>query len=111
MTAAGHDPERASRTLAERIAERVLEHPSVRELDAGEFGTVATYLPGRRVTGVRSGEEGEPVEVAVVLRLDRPLPDVVAEIRDAVAAVAGPGAVDVTVSDVVPTDDTTEPEG
>lgn len=101
MTAPRHESGDAAPALAERIAEEVADHPSVRRLDAGPFGTVASYLPGRRVAGVRAGEAGEPVEVAVVLRLDRPLPDIVADLRTRVAAVAGPVTVDITVSDIV----------
>ena len=59
-----------------------------------------TYLPGGRLVGVRLGTAGEPVEIAVVLRLDRAIPETVAQLRAAVAAVYD-GPVDITVSDVV----------
>lgn len=89
--------ENAPEQLAERIAGAVREHPSVERLDGGEFGVVATHAPGHRVTGVRLGP---PVEVAVVLRLDRPLPEAVAELRELVRQVVGRVPVDVTVTDV-----------
>ena len=101
--------------LADRIGAAVCAHPSVARLDGGPFGTVSTALPGRRVVGVAvrgavggPGEDGVSsggrgvtgVEVSVVLRADRPIPPVLAELRDLVRAEAGPVAVDVHVSDV-----------
>jgi len=86
--------------LVEGVAAAVTAHPAVERLDGGRFGDVATYLPGRRrLVGVRVGESGEPVEIAVVLRAGRPIPQAVAELRAAVAALR-PGPVDVTVSDI-----------
>lgn len=38
---------------ADRIAALVLACPRVAGLHRGRFGEVATYLPGRRVTGIR----------------------------------------------------------
>lgn len=88
--------------LADRVAETVLEHPSVLRLHGGEFGVIATHLPGRRVTGVRAGEPGEPVEVSVTLRLSgRPLPEITSELRQRIESVAGAVAIDITVSEVV----------
>ncbi|WP_219415429.1 hypothetical protein [Pseudonocardia nigra] len=86
--------------LAERIAATVTAHPAVARLDGGMFGAVATYLPGRRLTGVRVGEGDEPVEVGVVLYLDRPIPDVVRSLRREVSGMCGGAAVDITVADV-----------
>ncbi|GAY10541.1 hypothetical protein [Pseudonocardia sp. N23] len=86
--------------FVETVAALVAAHPAVARLDGGRFGDVATYLPGRRrLVGVRVGEPGEPVEIAVVVLGDRPIPQAVAEIRSAVAALR-PGPVDVTVSDI-----------
>ncbi|MEJ8279040.1 hypothetical protein [Pseudonocardia spirodelae] len=81
------------------VADAVLAHPSVLRLDGGPFGSIASYLPGRRVQGVRLSD---PVEIAVVLRLGRPFADVAGEIADRVRAVLGDDtlAVDVTVADV-----------
>ncbi|RZQ61545.1 hypothetical protein EWH70_23430 [Amycolatopsis suaedae] len=85
--------------LTDAVAGAVLAHPSVARLDGGPLGTVATHLPGRRVTGVRT--TGEGVEIAVVLTLDRPLAEVGQELRALVRDLAGPVPVDVTVTDVV----------
>nr|WP_222132195.1 hypothetical protein [Pseudonocardia sp. C8] len=74
-------------------------HPSVLRLDGGPFGSIASYLPGRRVWGVRLGD---PVEIAVVVALGVPFP----EIADGIAALVRAAlrddtvAVEVTVADV-----------
>lgn len=86
--------------LAQRVADVVVAHPAVARLDGGTFGTVATFLPGGRLVGVHVGGPGEPVEVAVVLRLDRPIPGVVTTLRASVAALCAGAPVDITVSDV-----------
>ncbi|MEV1293428.1 hypothetical protein [Pseudonocardia sp. NPDC049635] len=89
--------------LAELIAEAVAAHPSVVRLDGGRYGAVATWLPGRRLVGVHVGGPGEPVEIAVVLDLVRPIPDTVAALRRTVAPLLGATPVDITVTDVTAT--------
>lgn len=85
------------------MAAAVLAHHGVARLDGGPFGTVASYLPGRRrVVGVRIGVGDEPVELAVVARLGTPLPRLAAELGAAVRTLLGPVVVEVTVCDVVP---------
>lgn len=86
--------------LAELVAATVTAHPAVDRLDGGLFGSVATYLPGRRLVGVRIGQDGEPVELGVVVRLTARIPDVVRDLRRQVSALCGGAAVDITVSDV-----------
>lgn len=97
-------PEQVS---AGELAERVLAHPSVVRLHGGQFGEIASYLPGRKVVGIRLPDGGS-VEVGVVLRLDRPLPEIIDEIRGALAEVLDEVPVDITVADVITTD---EPAG
>ena len=82
------------------LAAAVLAHPGVARLDGGPFGTVASFLPGRRVDGVRIGVGAEPVELAVVARLGTPLPQLAAELGAIVHRVCGPVAIEVTFSDV-----------
>jgi hypothetical protein len=90
-------------TPAAEVVSAVLAHPAVARLDGGPFGTVASYLPGRRrILGVRIGVGDEPVEIAVVARLGTPLPQLAEELGAAVRGVLGSVAVEVTVSDVVP---------
>jgi hypothetical protein len=86
--------------LVERVAAAVAAHPSVAGPHGGRYNDLATYLATGRLVGVRIGAPGEPVEVGVVLRLDRPIPDVVAELQRAVSALCGGARVDVTVGDV-----------
>jgi hypothetical protein len=83
------------------LAAAVLAHPGAARLDGGPFGTVASFLPGRRrVDGVRIGVGDEPVQLAVVARLGMPLPQLAAELGVIVHRVCGPVAVEVTFSDV-----------
>ncbi len=100
-------PTAAPETLAPLVATAVLRHPDVVALHPGGYGAVATWLPGRRLVGVRIGGPADPVELGVVLRLRRPIPAVVAELRTIVRSVCGAAtgaaqAVDVTVGDVTP---------
>lgn len=87
--------------LAERVAAAVAAHPAVAGLHGGVYGSVTTYLPGRKLVGVRVGEGDEPVEVAVVLRSDRPIPETVRSLRREVSRLCGGAAVDITVADIV----------
>jgi hypothetical protein len=88
--------------LASAVAAAVLAHPAVARLDGGPFGTVASYLPGRRrLLGVRIGAADEPVELAVVVRLGTPLPQLADELGAVVRGLLGPVPVEVTFVDVV----------
>ncbi|QFU91337.1 hypothetical protein [Amycolatopsis sp. YIM 10] len=93
MTTAGSGTGRPG-ALADEIASAVLAHPSVVRLAGG----AVTYLPGRRVVGVRA--DGPGIEVAVVLRLDGPLPGLGAELRERVRRIAGDVPVDIEITDV-----------
>jgi hypothetical protein len=89
---------------AAQLAAAVLAHPGVESLDGGPFGTVASYLVGERVVGVRIGIGAEPVELAVVARLGTPatsLPRLAEELGAVVRGLLGPVAVEITFSDVV----------
>ncbi|WP_432497596.1 hypothetical protein [Kineococcus gypseus] len=55
---------------ADAVRAAVLAVPGVVGLHPGRHGTVATYLPGRRVTGVRLGEDGAEVHVVVAAGAD-----------------------------------------
>jgi len=83
--------------VADRVERAVLAVSSVTALHPGSYGEVATYLPGRRVVGVRTGDEGTSVHLAVAFGAD--LRAVAADVRRAVAEVA-PGPVEVVVEDV-----------
>lgn len=92
--------------LADEIAAAVLAVPGVAGLHAGTFGEVATYLPGRRVTGVRV--RPDVTEVHVVLSWGAPVLPTADAIRAAVAPLAAT-RVDVTVQDVVTLDEKAAP--
>ncbi len=83
---------------SETIASVVLAVPGVHDLHAGVMGEVATYLPGRRVNGIRLKDDS--CEVHVVLDYGVSVLEVADLVRKAVEQqVAGP--VHVTVEDVV----------
>ena len=82
----------------EVVATVVAACPSVARLYGGRASEVATYLPGRRVEGVKLGEE--QLEVHVVAAWDVPLPQVADEVRGAATPVGGGLPVDVYIDDV-----------
>ena len=82
----------------EAVATAVLACPHVAALSAGTVEEIATYLPGRRVQGIRS-DEGS-LEIHVVARWGTPLPEVGAEVRRAVGALAGGRSVTVAIEDL-----------
>jgi hypothetical protein len=69
-------------TTVDDIAALVLTVPDVVRLHAGRFGEVATYLPGRRVTGIKFGDT---VEVHVVVAAQAPIRGTAQLIHAAVA--------------------------
>lgn len=82
----------------EKVAAAALGCPLIADLAGGRFNEVATYLPGRRVLGVRS-VDGE-IEIHVVARWDVPLPDVAEAVRAAVAPLSQGLPVAVFVDDI-----------
>jgi uncharacterized alkaline shock family protein YloU len=92
-------PAEAGDPVVERVAAVVAAVPGVASLHGGPFGDVATYLPGRRVTGVRLTARGDRVEVHVVAEYLPRLPDLAERVRMAVRAVL-PCRVDVTIEDI-----------
>jgi hypothetical protein len=84
-------------TTVDDIAALVLAVPGVVGLHAGRFGEVATYLPGRRVSGIKLGDE--TVEIHVVVAAHAPIRATAQLIHAAVATlVATP--VHVYIEDV-----------
>lgn len=106
IAAVSDEPLRAARPAdrtdghAADVAAAVLGHPAVIRLDGGPFGSIASYLPGARLAGVRVGVGQEPTQVAVVVRVGRPFPGLADEIAGRVRSVLGPVGVEVTFSDV-----------
>ena len=87
--------------LAELVAAALTAHPTVARLHGGQWGEISTYLPGRKLIGVRAGHR---IEVGVVLRLAQtprvPLHSVVRELRALVSAMVDGRPIDITVGDV-----------
>ncbi len=91
-------PADAGAELADTVATAARSVPGVFDLHGGAFGEVASYLPGRRVTGVRLTPER--CEVHVVVIWGTPVLDTARSVQLAVAAVVNT-PVDVTVEDIV----------
>ena len=73
--------------------------PSVAHLAQGGPGEqVATFLPGRRVGGVRVTDE--TLEVHIATRWDVPIPMAAAEVRSALAGLSGGRSITIAVDDV-----------
>ena len=100
MTGPGDQPLDEVAELADRIAAIVTGCPDVAGLTQNPGVPVATYLPGRTVSGVavRPAE----VEICVVARYGPPLAQVAAEVRQAVEKLAPGRTVDVVIGDITP---------
>ena len=83
---------------AELVATTALAVPGVAGLHDGAFGEVATYLPGRRIDGVRL--RPDHCEVHLVLVWGAPVLATADAVRVAVSSITG-SRVDITVQDVV----------
>ena len=85
------------------VSAAVVACPHVAGMAGGPFGEVATYLPGRRLPGVRL--VGDELEIHVVARWGPSLPGVADAVRLAVAPLAAGSPVTVYIDDIeVPTD-------
>ncbi len=84
--------------LAEAIAAAATAIDGVAELHGGIFGEAATYLPGRRVAGVRLDDDATEVHVSILFGF--PVRRVAEAVRDAVAPLVT-GPVHVVVEDVI----------
>lgn len=91
-----------SREAADTVADAVLATPGVAGLHPGMFGEVGTYLPGRRVDGVRLGDND--IDVHLTVREGAPVRETAAAVREAVAREFPGQAVNVTVEDVIAVD-------
>ncbi|MEU4543876.1 hypothetical protein [Nonomuraea dietziae] len=84
--------------LAHAIAERVRSCPGVADLSGGPFGTVATYLPGRRLKGVAVRDD--EVEIAIVARAGRSLLETADQVRSVVVPLTEGRPVNVAIQDL-----------
>jgi hypothetical protein len=85
-------------TEIDAVAAIVRGCAGVSALDSGPFGEVASYLPGRIVPGV--AVDDSRIRVQVRSEWGVPATDVAAQITAAVAPLAGPRPVDVTIADI-----------
>lgn len=91
---------RPDATVADRVAAATRSVPGVAGLHPGAYGEVATYLPGRRITGVRVGDDR--TEVHVIVRFGVPVLATADAVRAAVLPLVGT-RVDVGIEDVTGT--------
>ncbi len=80
------------------IVAAVLACPQVAGLHGGRDGQAVTYLPGRRITGIRI--TADEVAIHVVARYPAVMDQVADQIRRAVAPLAAGLRVDVTIEDL-----------
>jgi hypothetical protein len=80
------------------VAAAVQACPGVSRLDAGRFGDVASYLPGRRVQGV--AVRTDSVTVQVRTRWGVPAADLLSQITAVLTPLIGGRRVEVVVADI-----------
>jgi hypothetical protein len=80
------------------VVAAVVACPAVASMSAGRFGEVATYLPGRRVAGIRANDTD--VEIHIVARRGYPLQHVTAQIAAATRSLIGDRSLTVAVDDL-----------
>lgn len=95
MSSTPVDPPAADPDL---IAAAVLACPTVAGLSGGIAGEVATYLPGRRVTGLRIDDA--TVTVHVVGRYGPTMTEISNQVTRAVTVLAGGRRVGVVIEDL-----------
>lgn len=84
--------------LADLVAAAALSVPGVAGLHGGTFGESATYLPGRRVTGVRLGQEITEVHLTLVYGV--PVLETAERVRTAVGPLVST-PIEISIEDVV----------
>lgn len=91
--------------LVDALREATLAVPGVAALTGGRYGAVSTYLPGRRVEGVRIG--AELVEIQVIAGWGTHLPGLAGAILDATRPLVEL-PVEVTIADIHPNPHTSQ---
>lgn len=98
MTSRTVDAQNRSDVDSEAVADAVGACSHVAELSGGSVGEVATYLPGKRVVGVRTTDDA--LEVHVVGHYGPTVMEITSQVRAAAARHSGGRRVDVTVEDL-----------
>ena len=84
------------------VAAAVRHCPAVDDLCSGSLAEVVSYLPGRRVAGVRIA--ADHVVISVRGRWGVTVPELARQVRVALAALVGPRRVDVVMADLADAD-------
>ena len=103
MTAVPMPAQETTAVDVDAVAAATLACRAVAGLHAGSPPFVATYLPGRRVVGVRADDEH--VLVSVVLARGASVQSLEKQVRAALAPLVPGRVVDVHVADVATTED------
>ena len=80
------------------LAAAVRSCPAVVDLAAGELGSAATYLPGRRIVGL--GVDDARVTIQIRSRWGASAGDVAEQIRAAVSGLVGARPIDIVIADI-----------
>jgi hypothetical protein len=92
----------AAVTEADAVAAAVLSCPAVDGLCPGAWGGVVTYLPGRQVPGIRLADDH--LVISVRARWGVAAAELAAQVRSAVAGLAGPRRIDIVLADLADRD-------
>ncbi|MBA3523723.1 MAG: Asp23/Gls24 family envelope stress response protein [Geodermatophilaceae bacterium] len=111
MTAGGLTGAGDAVTPADLVGAAVLSCPDVAAMSGGRWGEVATYLPGRRVSGVviTPGSTGTRIAVHVVARFGPTMAEVSRQVLAAVRSVVPGAVVDVFIDDLAEPKSTVAP--
>lgn len=103
MTAMNPHPELVDGVDVDAVAAAATACPGVDSLDGGAVGSVVSYLPGRRVAGIRIGADSVTVQAKIVWGI--PVAEAGHQIQQAVAGLVANRRVDVVISDISVPDD------
>jgi hypothetical protein len=85
--------------LLRALADRIDGAPSVARRSGGPFGSVAAYLPGDRIEGLRL-LEGDALEIHVVMRWESTVDEVEREVLGTVRDLWPSDAVSLVIEDI-----------
>lgn len=90
------------------LAARIDAAPSVARRSSGLIGTVAAYLPGERIEGIRI-QNGRPVAIHVVMKWPATVDQVETDVLEALGGAWGTQTVDIVIDDIqIPGETATE---
>ena len=98
MTSLNPNPELVDGVDVDAVAAAVRSCAGVDDLDGGQLGSVASYLPGRTMAGIKV--TADRVTVQVRSRWAVPIAAVGDQVRAAVVPIIAPRVLDIVVSDI-----------